>query len=73
MESTALLKKRLLRIDTDVHYLLGEIKGEKVKKTKKKSALQEFEKLRQSISSKIKEPVDPTQIVRDMRTKDYLI
>ena len=39
----------------------------------KKDALEEFEKVKYRISSKIKEPVDPTGIVREMRTKDYII
>jgi hypothetical protein len=70
MKSEALLRKRLLRIDTDVQYLLEEIKDKKIKK---KFAIEEFEKLQNSISRRIKEPADLTQIVRDMRTKDYLI
>ena len=73
MESRALLKKRLVRIETDVNYLLKEINEKKVEKIQKKDALEEFEKLKYRISSKIKEPVDPTLIVREMRTKDYLI
>jgi len=35
--------------------------------------LEEFKELQQNISSEVKEPLDPTQIIRDMRTKDYLI
>jgi len=70
MESEVLLRKRLLRIDTDVHYILGEIKE---KKLKRKKLLEEFKELQQNISSEVKEPLDPTQIIRDMRTKDYLI
>lgn len=73
MESRALLKKRLVRIETDVNYLLKEINEKKVEKIQKKDALEEFEKLKYRISGKIKEPVDPTLIVREMRTKDYLI
>ena len=71
MESEALLRKRLLRIDTDVHYLLEEIKEKKSKKLKRKKLLEEFKELKHSISSEIKEPIDPTQIIREMRTKDY--
>ncbi len=73
MESRILLKKRLVRIDTDIHYLLEEIKEKKIEKIQNKHALEEFEKIKYKISSKIKEPINPTEIVREMRTKGYII
>jgi len=39
MEPKVLLKKRLVRIDTDVHCLLEEIKKGKGKKLKKKETI----------------------------------
>jgi len=73
MEPKVLLKKRLVRIDTDVHCLLEEIKKGKGKKLKKKKLLEEFKELQHNISNEITEPLDPTRVIRDMRTKDYLI
>jgi len=50
-----------------------EINEKNVEKIQKADALEEFEKLKYLISSKMKEPLDPTFMVREMRTKNYLI
>ncbi len=73
MEPKVLLKKRLIKVDTDVPYQLGKIKKKKSKRLKGKNLLEEFKELQQSISNEITEPLDPTCVIRDMRTKDYLI
>lgn len=67
MEAT-IVRERLLRIDAEIHFLLKELRKMHLKPYK---GIKEFEKIKADISEKVSKPVDPTELIREMRDRGY--
>jgi hypothetical protein len=63
------IEKRLLDIDAEVHRILSGLG--KMKKVDTKAELSKYEHIKDSVSKKLKKPIEPTLEVRKMRDKKY--
>lgn len=57
------IMKKLERVDSEVHSIMNELRGSKPKMTLKE--------LRRLMKSKVKEDIDTTKVIREMRDKEY--
>lgn len=63
------IERRLLGLDDEVHRLLQYIYEQK--KIDINSEIKDYENLKKLISEHMKEPIDPTAEIRNMREKQY--
>ena len=64
----SVIKDRLLRIDAEIHYLLDELSK---MHPKPYGGIEEFEKIKIDVSKRVSKPVDPTELIREMRDRKY--
>lgn len=62
----SLIMEKLEKVDAELHTILTELKSKEAKESKVS-----LEELRRLMKSHVKEDIDTTKLIREMREKEY--